>query len=150
MFGVFSTFSGQPMYEPWLYQIYNITYTSFPIIFYSLFDFEKPKEILMYTPDLFRIGMTNAKFDITTLFMWIFYSSYHAAQILFLCYTLPCDTAVENGKTFSFWPGGHMVYFMTVAFSNLVILKLQNSFSGYNEVLMLGHIAFYFVSVYYW
>lgn len=37
-FGFVSTFSGQTLYDKWLYQCYNITFTAFPIMFYALLD----------------------------------------------------------------------------------------------------------------
>ena len=39
---------------------------------------------------------------------------------------------------------------MCILFSNLIILKMQNFYTGWNEFLMAGHITFFFVSVYYW
>lgn len=42
-FGYYSLFSGQPMYEPFIYQLYNITFTGLPIMLYAIFDFEFPK-----------------------------------------------------------------------------------------------------------
>jgi phospholipid-transporting ATPase len=38
-FGFDSAFSGQPLYDPFIYQLYNITMTSLPIMWYALFDF---------------------------------------------------------------------------------------------------------------
>lgn len=32
------------MYEPFIYQLYNITMTSLPIMFFALFDFEYEKD----------------------------------------------------------------------------------------------------------
>ena len=76
IFGFFSVFSGQGMYEQWLYQVYNVTYTSFPIIIYALFDYEKPISHLMSIPSYYKIGILNLNFDITTIFMWIIYATY--------------------------------------------------------------------------
>ena len=56
-YGALSAFSGQTLYEPWLYQFYNITYTAFPIMFYALFDFEKPKEELLANPEYYKLGI---------------------------------------------------------------------------------------------
>jgi len=44
IFAFWSCFSGQPMYEPFIYQLYNITMTSLPIMFFALFDFEYEKD----------------------------------------------------------------------------------------------------------
>lgn len=43
-FGYFSAFSGQPLYEQVIYQMYNITMTSLPIMWFSCFDFEKKRK----------------------------------------------------------------------------------------------------------
>lgn len=43
MFGYWSAFSGQVLYEPFIYQLYNITFTSVPIMYFALFDFEYDK-----------------------------------------------------------------------------------------------------------
>jgi hypothetical protein len=32
------------MYEPFIYQLYNITMTSLPIMYFALFDFEYEKD----------------------------------------------------------------------------------------------------------
>lgn len=37
-FGFLSVFSGQPLYEQWIYQLYNIIFTSIPIMWYAIFD----------------------------------------------------------------------------------------------------------------
>jgi magnesium-transporting ATPase (P-type) len=42
-FGIWSAFGGQPLYEPFFYQLYNICMTSLPIMYYALFDFEHEK-----------------------------------------------------------------------------------------------------------
>ena len=56
-FGFFSAFSGQPLYEPFIYQLYNISMTSFPIMYYALFDFEFEKETFMSNPHHYKIGL---------------------------------------------------------------------------------------------
>ena len=44
MFGYNSLFSGQTLYEKYIYQMYNITMTSLPIMWYALYDFEFEKD----------------------------------------------------------------------------------------------------------
>jgi len=44
VFGFYSAFSGQRMYEGLIYQAYNLTMTSLPIFFYCVFDFEYLKD----------------------------------------------------------------------------------------------------------
>jgi phospholipid-transporting ATPase len=53
-FGYVSCFSGQPLYEPWIYQMYNIAFTSVPIMCYALFDLEHSKSELISKPQLYK------------------------------------------------------------------------------------------------
>jgi len=46
-FGFFSAFAGQPLYEQLIYQMYNITMTSLPVLWYCVFDFQYKKDIDM-------------------------------------------------------------------------------------------------------
>ena len=43
-FGFYSAFSGQPLYEKVIYQLYNITFTSFPVMWLAVFDYEHNKD----------------------------------------------------------------------------------------------------------
>ena len=71
-------------------------------------------------------------------------------MILFLCFILPCLTLLPDGHTFEFWAGGHHVYFICIIFANIIVLKLQNTYSGLNETIMILHIACYVGSLYVW
>lgn len=92
----------------------------------------------------------NLKFDVTTIFLWIIYASYQAAMILFLIFYIPELSLFEDGSTFSFWAGGHQVYGVCIILANLIVLKMENSFNGWNELIMICHIAFFYVSVFYY
>lgn len=62
-FGFNSAFSGQTLYEPFIYQLYNITMTSLPIFWYALFDFEFLKPEYLKNSSLYSIGMKSACFS---------------------------------------------------------------------------------------
>ena len=51
--GIYSMFSGAFMYEKFIYQMYNIVFTSLPIIWYSLFDYQHPKANFLNDPSLY-------------------------------------------------------------------------------------------------
>ena len=56
-FGLFGLFSGQPIYDVMLYNLYNIVFTGLPIIWYAVFDWEQSKETFLNKPTLYRIGL---------------------------------------------------------------------------------------------
>jgi magnesium-transporting ATPase (P-type) len=98
-FGFVSAFSGQPLYEPIIYQFYNITMTSLPIMYYALFDFEyekdyqptlsvaqrkPPTEYLMRNPYLYRIGMESSLYGTKEFILWLLYAMFHALVIYYV------------------------------------------------------------------
>ena len=56
-YGFMSAFSGQTLYEAWIYQMYNIMFSAFPVMWFALFDYEHPREHFLSQPKLFRIGL---------------------------------------------------------------------------------------------
>lgn len=58
-FGMFSTFSGQSIFDEWLYQLYNITFTALAIMWFAVFDLEYTKEMLLTKPKYYIIGLEN-------------------------------------------------------------------------------------------
>ncbi len=46
-FGFYSAFSGQVLYESWIYQLYNILYTAVPIMWYALMDLQYTKQVFV-------------------------------------------------------------------------------------------------------
>ena len=77
-FGAATGFSGQVLYDQFIYQLYNMTMTSFPILWYAVFDFEYLKKpvgepahaaaagdgtgagYLLRNPALYKIGLDGA------------------------------------------------------------------------------------------
>ena len=98
IFGFFSAFSGQPLYEQIIYQLYNVNMTSLPILWFAVYDFEYEREphstghrgtaagkrYFMLHPSLYRIGIDNVCFTSAKFMKWIAYALWHAI-IIFFC-----------------------------------------------------------------
>lgn len=84
-FGFNSGFSGQTLYDAFIYQLYNITMTSLPIVWYAIYDYEYLKEKFMKHPLLYRIGMESKCFSMTIYTQWIAYALIHSAMIYAFC-----------------------------------------------------------------
>ena len=70
-FGFNSAFSGQTLYEPFIYQLYNITMTSLPIMWFALFDFEYLKPKFLQDFKLYRLGMESRCFSSVIFVKWL-------------------------------------------------------------------------------
>lgn len=119
LFGFNSGFSGQVVYDPLMYQLYNMTCTSLPIIWYSVFDFEylkgtgetqndKNTKTLWLNPELYQIGLKGECFSIGIFAQWCFYGLWHA----FVAYSTTMlvldnvQTSQADGKDIDFWTAG--------------------------------------------
>jgi phospholipid-transporting ATPase len=58
-FGMYNTFSGQPLFDEWLYQSYNVVFTALSIMWFAIFDLEYTKEDLLTKPKYYIIGLEN-------------------------------------------------------------------------------------------
>ena len=138
MFGIFSVFSGQTMYEKWIYQIYNVTFTGLHNMWYALFDFEFEREQYMNDPHYYSIGMENVIFNLQEFWIWFIYANIQALMVISWAFYCPEDTILEDGKTFGFWAGGHHVYMNCVLLVNLIIIKMSHNITGFNLVIIGG------------
>jgi magnesium-transporting ATPase (P-type) len=84
-FGFNSANSGQTLYEPLIYQMYNITMTSLPIMWFALFDFEYTKPEFMKNWSLYKLGMNSECFSRKIFLTWLFYALLHGFLIYAAC-----------------------------------------------------------------
>jgi len=71
-----------------------------------------------------------------------------AFVLLFIGMVFPQMSAVENGKTYSFWAGGHVVYFECVLVVNIVLLRGSHNWTGWGELLIFLQVVSFFAFVY--
>lgn len=102
----------------------------------------------MSEPSLYRIGMEGQLFNTKKFWSWQFYALYQALMILFLGMYFTQESEVPSGKTYTFWAGGHVVYFECVLLANLVLVRSTNNFMGWGELIIFLQVASYFVIVY--
>lgn len=147
-FGFNSAFSGQTLYEAFIYQLYNVTMTSLPIMWYAVFDFEFFKERYMKNPYLYNIGLEKKCLNSWVFIKWIFYALWQGLVIYFVCIIAlldPESEVFESGKNISFWASGHLVYGACVLVANLVILHKFNNYDGYGQISVAMMMIAYFL-----
>jgi magnesium-transporting ATPase (P-type) len=74
IFGVFSKFSGTGIYDPYLYNLYNVFFTGLAIIWFAVFDWEFEKMQLLRQPRLYKIGLEDVFFNKWVFWRWFFYA----------------------------------------------------------------------------
>ena len=142
---MFYNFSGMTLYDKYLYQMVNILYTSFPIIFYAVLDIEVEYSLLESTPRYFKAGLNKLYFNLPLFFMWIVKAILHSFVIMLFPSFIEFDI-MGNGSQLGFWGLGMTVFLYTNIIANTNILVFSNSINFIIVVGLLGSILFLFLS----
>jgi phospholipid-transporting ATPase len=140
--GIFSMFSGAFFYEKFIYQLYNIVFTSIPIMWYALYDYEFDKEILLKNPRKYQIGLKKECFGTKVFWFWLGYGAIQALSILFFCFY-----SIELNES-SFFKSGGVVLGAVVLIVNFQIVMQSNIFDWIGSLLLFLSVILYFFSLY--
>ncbi len=93
-FGIFSGFSGTQFFNDPIYEVYNVIFTSMPIIFTAVLDQTLPRKILENAPLCYSFAKNKA-FTSSIFFWWIVRALAHGAA----CYFIPMFAIEWNNNT---------------------------------------------------
>ena len=69
-YGLISDFSATNIYDPWIYQLFNVTYTSLPIVAFAIFDEQYSVTYSLKNPKEYELGLKNKLFDVKHIVGW--------------------------------------------------------------------------------
>lgn len=144
-YGFISKFSGTVMYNLMLYNLYNITFTSLPVMWFAIFDQEYEKERLLADPKLYRIGIDDVFFNRTTFWRWFFYAVWQGALMLAITF-ITLDTACEQfGQIGGLTVDGNVMFGCLVWIANMKILGNNYQYTYWSVTLNLVSVLLYYV-----
>lgn len=150
-FGCFNHFSGQNLYEPMIYQMYNIIFCGIPIMWFALFDFQHKKDEFLKIENAhwYGIGMRNDNFDTKTFIKWVACGIFEGLMIVFICFwsVEGLHPVNSSGRMWDFWAGGQQVYWVCVFVSNIVVLRMLYMWTGWGEAVIALCSFSYFVMI---
>jgi magnesium-transporting ATPase (P-type) len=85
-YGFQSCFSGTPIYNNYLYQVYNMFFTGMPIMWWGIMDFEFPRKEYTQNVKLYKIGFNDEHFNKWVFWRWIFYGIWQGALIFYVAF----------------------------------------------------------------
>jgi phospholipid-transporting ATPase len=145
-FGFESVFSGQTVYQPLIYQFFNMAFAAFPIIIYSVTDREYSDETLLKHSHFYIEGRNNVHFNTKKYWTWFFFGFMEGLILLVLVdYGMGIGALGDGiGYTSSFWIDGNIVLQVVVFATNLKILVFSSQYSIGLVVSILASIASFF------
>uniref|UniRef100_A0A8C5HUM4 Phospholipid-transporting ATPase n=1 Tax=Gouania willdenowi TaxID=441366 RepID=A0A8C5HUM4_GOUWI len=124
LYQFFCGFSQQPLYDTAYLTLYNISFTSLPILLYSLIEQHINMDILKKDPTLYRDISKNSLLRWPIFIYWTILGVYDAIVMFFGAYFLFDNTTfTSNGQMFGNWTFGTLVFTVLVF---TVTFKVQN------------------------
>ncbi|NWW84643.1 AT11C ATPase, partial [Rhynochetos jubatus] len=151
LYQFFCGFSQQPLYDAAYLTMYNICFTSLPILAYSLLEQHISIDRLTSDPQLYMKVSDNAMLQWRPFLYWTFLGAFEGLVFFFGVYFLFQNSSLEdNGKVFGNWTFGTIV-FTVLVFTVTLKLALDTRFwTWMNHFVIWGSLAFYVFFSFFW
>ncbi|XP_074048158.1 phospholipid-transporting ATPase IH isoform X1 [Macrotis lagotis] len=146
LYQFFCGFSQQPLYDTAYLTLYNISFTSLPILMYSLMEQHVTSDMLKRDPSLYRDIAKNALLRWRVFMYWTFLGVFDALVFFFGAYLMFGDVAVNlSGQVFGNWTFGTLVFTVLVFTVTLKLALDTHYWTWINHFVIWGSLIFYIV-----
>ncbi|NXK68101.1 AT8B2 ATPase, partial [Sylvietta virens] len=144
-FGFFCGFSAQTVYDQYFITLYNIVYTSLPVLAMGVFDQDVPEQRSMEYPKLYEPGQLNLLFNKREFFICIAQGIYTSILMFFIPYGVFTDATRDDGAQLA----DYQSFAVTVATSLVIVVSVQigldtGFWTAINHFFIWGSLAAYF------
>ncbi|KAH8303977.1 hypothetical protein KR044_012569 [Drosophila immigrans] len=152
LFQFHTLFSSSSVYDSLFLTLYNVIYTSLPILFISLTEKPYTEEVLMQNPKLYKKNTDNKQLHWPYFLLWTIFAIYHSVVIFYFAYCIFSfnNVILNGGQTVAFSCFGTLLMWVVVIVVNLKLWleSLYLSF-WYIATLVLSILAFMVTTVIY-
>lgn len=143
-YGMSNHFSATNIYDPWVYQLYNVIFTSIPIALFAIFDEQYTVEFSMQNPKEYHLGLHNTLFDVPHIIKWFVSPVLYSFFLCFFTFIMMNANISSKGYFYDITSAGMSIFAQCVLLCNIKILLLAYKYS-YALILsvLLGVLSFY-------
>uniref|UniRef100_A0A8C7Q195 Phospholipid-transporting ATPase n=1 Tax=Oncorhynchus mykiss TaxID=8022 RepID=A0A8C7Q195_ONCMY len=144
-YSFFSGFSAQVAYEDWFITLYNVMYSSLPVLLVGLLDQDVNDKLSRKFPKLYLPGQQGALFNYKNFFISLFHGIFTSLVIFFIPYGAFLQTMGQNGEAPSDYQSLAVVMASSLIFTVNMQISLETSYWTFvNCFAVLCSIAIYF------
>ncbi|GKU90436.1 hypothetical protein SLEP1_g4429 [Rubroshorea leprosula] len=146
LYEAYASFSGEPAYNDWYLALFNVFFSSLPVIALGVFDQDVSARFCLKFPLLYQEGVQNVLFSWRRIFGWMFNGLYSSIIIFFLCSkALEHQAFTSDGKTVSKEILGGTMYACIVCVVNLQMALTISYFTVIQHIVIWGSIAIWYL-----
>ncbi|KMS97426.1 hypothetical protein BVRB_5g127060 isoform B [Beta vulgaris subsp. vulgaris] len=142
----YTSFSGEPAYNQWFLTLYNIIFTSLPVIALGVLEQDVSAESCLKFPQLYQEGVQNILFSWQRILGWLLNGIFGATTIFYLCiFALDNQAFRKNGKVVGFEILGATIYTCVIWVVNAQLALSIKYFTFIQHFFIWGSILFWYV-----
>uniref|UniRef100_A0A8C4FBA0 Phospholipid-transporting ATPase n=1 Tax=Dicentrarchus labrax TaxID=13489 RepID=A0A8C4FBA0_DICLA len=144
-FGFFCGFSAQTVYDQYFITLYNIVYTSLPVLAMGIFDQDVPDQRSLEYPKLYEPGQLNLLFNKREFFICIAQGIYTSVVLFFV----PCAVLSDATQSTGVPLADYQTFAVTTATALVIVVSVQIAldtgfWTVFNHVFVWGSLGSYF------
>ncbi|XP_053196502.1 phospholipid-transporting ATPase IC [Scomber japonicus] len=144
-YSFFSGYSSQVAYEDWFITLYNLCYSSLPVLLVGLLDQDVNDKLSLKFPKLYLAGQQGTLFNYKNFFVSLFHGIFVSLIIFFIPYGAFLQTMGQDGEAPSDYQSFAVVTASSLVFAVNLQISLDTSYWTFvNCFAVLGSIAIYF------
>ncbi|KAM9376045.1 phospholipid-transporting ATPase ID [Pholidichthys leucotaenia] len=144
-YGFFCGFSAQTVYDQWFITLFNIVYTSLPVLAMGLFDQDVSDRNSLRYPSLYKLGQQNLLFNKRQFFLCTLQGVATSFLLFFIPYGSFSVMVKEDGSHFY----DQQAFAVTIATSLVIVVSVQigldtHYWTAVNHLFIWGSLMVYF------
>ncbi|XP_041010362.1 putative phospholipid-transporting ATPase 9 [Juglans microcarpa x Juglans regia] len=146
LYEAYASFSGQPAYNDWFLSLYNVFFSSIPVVAMGIFDQDVSSRYCLKFPLLYQEGVLNVLFSWRRILGWMLNGFCSALIIFFFCTkALELQAFNNDGQTAGRDILGGTMYTCIVWVVNLQIALAISYFTLVQHVVIWGSVAIWYL-----
>ncbi|XP_058026472.1 phospholipid-transporting ATPase IC isoform X2 [Ahaetulla prasina] len=144
-YSFFNGYSAQTAYEDWFITLYNVLYSSLPVLLVGLLDQDVSDKLSIRFPNLYMLGQKDLLFNYKKFFLSLLHGVITSLIIFFIPYGAYLQTMGQDGEA----PSDYQSFAVTASSSLIIAVNFQigmdtSYWTFVNAFSIFGSIALYF------
>lgn len=127
-------FSGQRFYDDWFQTLYNVIFTTLPVIMVGVFEKDVSASTSIRFPELYKEGIGNTFFKLTVWLKLALFSLFQSLVVYNFVVASSTNSVHSSGKMFGLWDVSTMAFNCLVAIVNLRLLVMCDTITRWHYV----------------
>ncbi|CAH1128535.1 unnamed protein product [Ceutorhynchus assimilis] len=146
-YAFFCGFSAQTIFDPMYISIYNLFYTSLPVLAVGIFDQDVNDKNSIIYPQLYRPGHLNKFFNKKEFFRSALQGCYVSIVLFFIAFGTYYDAVASNGHNLSDYMLFCSIMAAILVIVNTAQIAMDTQYWTFvNHTMIWGSLAFYFIA----